>query len=157
MRCEEVRRILETDYLDGRQDSIERGQVEEHLKFCRDCRQYFKDLESVSASVSSLKEDPPPFIWENIKKDISSKDTFNFRDFSILWDGFLRGLKRRKKAVVVASLLIFFGLISIGVYTYKEMRYAQVEEYLEEELQFLDVLSDDESFENFLVGEGLFS
>ena len=157
MRCEEVRRILETDYVDNRLEDSDRRQIDEHLKFCGDCRQYLEELKTISASMSGLREDPPPFIWENIKRDIYSKHASNLWDFSILWDGFWKGLMQRRRAVVLASLLIFFGLIAVGVYTYKEMRYAQAEEYLEEELQFLDMLSDDDAFEDFLVGEGVFS
>ena len=158
MKCRDVKRILEADYIDGRLEEGLRKEIDRHLESCPDCRHYLNDLSAVSLKMFQEKEAPAPFVWENIKKEIykraeSPKRSVVFlpsTGFSLLYSLF----PRSRNALLFASLVGFVLLTGLGASVYRQYKSGQIEQYLEEELAFLDTLSDDAKFEDFLsVGD----
>jgi predicted anti-sigma-YlaC factor YlaD len=71
MRCDRIRELLKSDYLDGQAAEKEKQDVLEHLKQCAQCRQLEKDLLAAAAVLRGAEEqEVPDRLWQNIREAI---------------------------------------------------------------------------------------
>ena len=75
MRCDKVKELLMTDYVDGEMDAGSRDAVREHLKSCRDCRELEGAVTATKSSIHGIKRaQPPPYLWERIKDALAGEE-----------------------------------------------------------------------------------
>jgi len=75
MKCEYVKELILTDYLDGQLGKEQRTQIEKHLTICRDCKEY--ELLTRTAVVEPFnnpeRHNPPEAAWHKIREQIEEK------------------------------------------------------------------------------------
>ena len=120
MRCDRIRELLKSDYLDGQATEKEKQAVLEHLKQCPQCRQVEKELLGARAVLQGAKEQQvPERIWQNIQQAIITEG-MNAEELvnKSVWER-LRGLIWTPRPVfalasaltAVIFIAIFAGLI----------------------------------------------
>lgn len=75
MRCEQIRELLLTDYLDGRLDAAARSRVEEHTDSCAECRLVLEELQTDGARpvLAGGTRLPPESVWLRIRDSIEGR------------------------------------------------------------------------------------
>ena len=75
MKCEYVKELILTDYLDGQLGKEQRTQIEKHLTICMDCKEY--ELLTRTAVVEPFnnleRHNPPEAAWHKIREQIEEK------------------------------------------------------------------------------------
>ena len=75
MKCEYVKELILTDYLDGQLGKEQKAQIEKHLTTCRDCKEY--ELLTRAAAVEPFdnleKYSPPEAAWNKIREQIEEE------------------------------------------------------------------------------------
>ena len=74
MKCDKIRELLLTDYLDGEADAGVCRLIDAHLTECAFCREYAEMAKSAvhEAFETSERLEVPPQVWENVRARISS-------------------------------------------------------------------------------------
>jgi len=74
-RCEDFKELILTDYIDGELDKDLAGSIEDHLLDCSECRAFFKEVKSNTASPfqQALYQPVPAELWDTIKQRIEEK------------------------------------------------------------------------------------
>ncbi|MBF0484783.1 MAG: zf-HC2 domain-containing protein [Candidatus Omnitrophica bacterium] len=113
MKCEDMRNLLLTDYLDGELDAERRFQVEVHLKSCYQCKDFFAEVKTQIKNPLDNYEvkKVPDSIWLNIKERIEEQQAraFNISEKINSW------LWGWKPALTLAlTLIIFVGVFFIN-------------------------------------------
>jgi len=102
---------LLNDYLDGTLDAAARGEVDQHLAGCAECRALVDDLRSIHATAATLdRRDPPARAWMRLERAIKLEQDHE--------DARLRGARAgHASRYVYASWLAAAAaiLIAIGV------------------------------------------
>jgi predicted anti-sigma-YlaC factor YlaD len=74
MKCEDIRELLKSDYLDRESGPRERQAVKEHLAHCQECRNLEKELEAGRVIFKkATRLQPPERVWGNIRESIVSE------------------------------------------------------------------------------------
>ena len=75
MKCEYVRELILTDYLDEQLGKEQKTQIEKHLVICRGCKEY--ELLTRTAVVEPFnnveKHNPPEATWNKIREQIEDE------------------------------------------------------------------------------------
>ncbi len=88
MKCENVKELILTDYLDGQLGKEQKTQIEKHLTICKDCKEY--ELLTRTAVVEPFnnleRHHPPEAAWNKIREQIEDElprqePTNSFADF----------------------------------------------------------------------------
>ncbi len=89
MKCEYVKELILTDYLDGQLGKEQKAQIDKHLTICRDCKEY--ELLTRTAVVEPFnnpeRHNPPEAAWNKIREQIEEErlllqePTNSFADF----------------------------------------------------------------------------
>jgi anti-sigma factor RsiW len=141
MRCEEIRSLLMTDYIDGQLDPGKETRVKEHLAGCSACRAFEESVRAIT--VTPFKEaklvSPPERVWREIERRIAKKSASysileKLRD--ILDAIFVLPRMRVAVAAITAAVMIF---ALIGYQSYAKERSLEI--YIEEEVSFLSQLT----------------
>lgn len=141
MRCEEIRSLLMTDYIDGELDPGKETLVKEHLAACSACRVFEENVRAIT--VAPFKEAkvaaPPERVWREIERRISKKPapysiSEKLRD--IFEAIFVLPRMRVAVATITAAVMIF---ALIGYQRYAKERSLDI--YIEEEVSFLSQLT----------------
>ena len=157
MRCEEIRSLLMTDYIDGELDAKTEALVKEHLASCAACRAFEEEVSAVTVTPFKAAKvvAPPERVWTGIKNRID-KESEPYTIFDRLRDLLeaLFVLPRMRVAVAaIATVVIVFALMGY-------QRYAQersLDMYIEEGASYLYQLSANGSEDtNDLFGVGNF-
>ena len=116
MKCEYVKELILTDYLDGQLGKEQKAQIEKHLTICRDCKEYV--LLTRTAVVEPFdnleRHKPPEAAWNKIREQIEEELPLQ-ESTNSLADLFLRIktlLYIPKPAFVVTSILV---LLLVGI------------------------------------------
>jgi anti-sigma factor RsiW len=92
MLCKKIRKILMTDYLDGRFGGKEARLISEHLAGCPGCRELEKGLQEQRAAFREAGlVKPPEQVWRNIREAIVSE---RLAEENRAADGLFERLKR---------------------------------------------------------------
>ena len=115
MKCEDVKELILTDYLDEQLGKEQKAQIEKHLAICRDCKEY--ELLTRAAVVEPFnnveRHNPPEATWNKIKEQIEEElplqePTNSFADLIHRVKTFLY---IPKPAFVVTSILILLLVV----------------------------------------------
>ncbi len=75
MKCEYVKELILTDYMDGQLGKEQKTHIEEHLAICRGCREY--ELLTKKAFVEPFnnleRHNPPESAWHKIREQIEEE------------------------------------------------------------------------------------
>jgi len=85
--CQNIREYIE-DYLEGRLSAQESAEIEEHLNFCSDCQEEFKQWQKLfqelsSLSLSSAEEQPSSDFTAQVMQKIAQEETITTKGW---WD-----------------------------------------------------------------------
>ena len=110
MKCENVKELILTDYLDGQLGKEQKSQIEKHLTICRDCKEY--ELLTRTAVVEPFNNleryNPPEAAWHKIREQIEEElplqePTNSFADLILKVKTFLY---IPKPAFVVTTIIV---------------------------------------------------
>ena len=75
MKCEYVKELILTDYLDGQLGREQKTQIEKHLTICKDCKEYeLLTRTAVVEPFNSLERyNPPEAAWHKIREQIEEE------------------------------------------------------------------------------------
>ena len=75
MKCEYVKELILTDYLDGQLGKEQKAQIEKHLTVCKGCKEY--ELLTRTAVVEPFnnleRHNPPEAAWNKIREQIEEE------------------------------------------------------------------------------------
>ena len=115
MKCEDVKELILTDYLDEQLGKEQKTQIEQHLTTCSDCKEY--ELLTRTAVVGPFnnleRHNPPEATWNKIRDQIEEKlplqePTNSFADFILRIKTFLH---IPKPAYVVATIMVLLLVV----------------------------------------------
>jgi anti-sigma factor RsiW len=115
MKCEHVKELILTDYLDGQLEKEQEALLEKHLTICKDCREY--ELLTRAAVVEPFdnlkKQSPPEATWNKIREQIEEElplqePTNSFADLIRKIKSFLY---IPKPAFVVAPIIVLILVV----------------------------------------------
>jgi len=110
MKCEYVKELILTDYLDGQLEKEQKTQIEKHLAICKDCREY--ELLTKKAVVEPFnnleKHNPPESAWHKIREQIEEKQPLQepTSSFADLIHSIKSFLYIPKPAFVVTTIIV---------------------------------------------------
>ena len=114
MKCENVKELILTDYLDGQLGKEQKAKIEKHLAICSDCKEY--ELLTKTAVVDPFnnmeRHNPPEATWHKIREQIEKEKlplqepTNSFADFMRMIKSFLYIPKPALVATTIAALLL---------------------------------------------------
>ncbi len=114
MKCEDVKELILTDYLDEQLGKEQKTQIEKHLAICRDCKEY--ELLTRTAVVDPFnnvkRHNPPEAAWHKIREQIEKEKlprqgpTSSFADLINRVKTFLYIPKPAFVATTIAVLLL---------------------------------------------------
>jgi len=127
-KCDHVKDLILTDYIDGQVDKNIAGEIENHLLDCNDCRVFLKEVKSsVIFPLSQIQRLPVPAeLWDRIKQNIEDEN----QAVSPLLEFFnkLKGLLLFPRMVpVFASFILMFVAGSVTLNTI-QMQQAQAKD-----------------------------
>lgn len=75
MKCEYVKELILTDYLDGQLEKEQKTQIEKHLIICKGCKEYeLLTRTAVVEPFNNLKRhNPPEAAWHKIREQIEEE------------------------------------------------------------------------------------
>ena len=75
MKCEYVKELILTDYLDGQLEKEQKAQIEKHLTICKGCKEYeLLTRTAVAEPFDNLeKHSPPEATWNKIREQIEEE------------------------------------------------------------------------------------
>jgi len=115
MKCEDVKELILTDYLDEQLGNEQEAQLEKHLAICRDCKEY--ELLTRTAVVEPFnnmeRHNPPEAAWnkirEQIEEDLPLQEPTN--PFADLIHKIKSALYIPKPAFVVAPIIVLILVV----------------------------------------------
>lgn len=132
-KCEQIKELILTDYLDGELDKNTVDGIESHLLDCGDCRAFFKEVKNNTTLPFQkvLRQPVPVELWSAIKENIENENrpTNPLADFL---DQF-RGLIVFPKLVpVFASIVLMFlaGSVTLNTVQIQQAKDKEQGEYL---------------------------
>jgi hypothetical protein len=140
MRCDKVRELLLTDYIDGELDPDTLEEVKKHLEGCVSCRELEKELaeEVVGPLRESGIKQPAEEVWVNIKGRIEEEAENPLID---VLDRLRETFTYKKPALAIVSVMVMLIIVSVPIAKYYYERDA-AETYIEEQMSFLDSLNN---------------
>ncbi len=119
MKCEDVKELILTDYLDGQLEKEQKSQIEKHLTICTDCSDYehLTRTAVVEPFNNTERHNPPEAAWHNIREQIEKEklplqeQTNSFADFVRMIKSFLYIPKPALVATTIAVLLFVITVI----------------------------------------------
>ena len=147
MKCNKVREILLSDYIDEEGGQEVRTAIDEHLKKCNTCGLFYSTLrEKVVMPFKTLNPvKSSPRIWENVKEKVYGKRTMEAMD---LKEKLKDLIVFRAPVVAIASIMLF---VVLGIRYFQVHNYNLIKEYVEQQMVYLSHLQGEEENGN---GEG---
>jgi len=75
MRCEKIKELILTDYIDNEMSDEEKSRLSIHFANCHGCKEFFETVKNtvVEPFANVKRIEPPEFIWPRIKEAIIAK------------------------------------------------------------------------------------
>jgi len=153
MDCSLIKELILTDYADGQADQETIKKVDDHVHTCADCRQFHSECmqRAVNPFRNSGIVTPPQSIWINIQENIHNRPRGVMNrviDYVIN----LLSIKRSVFAAAAVAAAVFIAVI----YVKNPSNNAHlVDEYIEEQMEFLSSLDNGVSDNTFSEGTDL--
>ncbi len=76
MKCEKIRELILTDYIDNELNDEERIHLNIHFSHCHECKEFFDTVKNTAVNpFANVKNaQPPDFIWERVRKAIVAEE-----------------------------------------------------------------------------------
>ncbi len=151
MKCEIVKKLLLTNYIDGQLTLPIKEQIDAHLKKCSGCREFLSRIKIFSEkNFNLLNEDVPIFIWDNVKNKLIKRQTSSKGNQYTFPFFFLK--KYQYIFAGVLFLIMFFASINV----YKLIALHKTIDLIEDHLAFINSLSSDSELEEDLCVDDWF-
>jgi predicted anti-sigma-YlaC factor YlaD len=157
MKCERVRELVLTDYLDGRLPAVDKEVIDNHCASCAPCREFLQEAAGAQECLRSSGElEAPARVWENISRALD--DERQVPVFERVFNriaGFVFSHRPAVAVMTVVTVLVMSGLaLRLPAYRAANNRRA-VNAYLEEQAAFYLTSNGSEAFEESLsLGSG---
>ena len=114
MNCERIQELILTDYLDKELNPSTAAQVEAHLSFCTECKEF---LNAAKQTVSPLSFAPKQEfdqekVWQNIKEQIESE-----HQPVVLSNPISDFISKLKESIVMPRPALLFSVLTVVVLT----------------------------------------
>ncbi|MGM0440988.1 MAG: anti-sigma factor family protein [Elusimicrobiota bacterium] len=117
-------------YIDQEFSKEKMGRIEDHLKNCKECREFVRDIKKIQLEFQeTAKTGPPDKVWENIERKIREEKNILKPEKS-----FFMKLKPIWPALAVAAAIIV-GMIIIND---KKNSSNEINEYISRQLSYYD-------------------
>ena len=140
MKCDRIKELIMTVFVDGEASESERKHVEEHLVSCETCRVFHQEV--MEKTVKPLRESgvkkPDEAVWSRIKDKIEQETPLE-----AAFKRLREALVPRRPALAWASLTVVL-VAGILVWTLVAGRNG-VNEYLEDQVYFVNSLGNGEN------------
>lgn len=76
MKCEQIKELILTDYIDGRMTASAKEGLEKHLMACHDCLEFARVAKAMAVEPFEKmpREKTPENVWMNIKEKITARE-----------------------------------------------------------------------------------
>jgi hypothetical protein len=115
MRCAQIKEWI-SGYIDGELDHSRSVILEQHLKECRECRQWLDDLKTIKQTAGRLNEPVPSTDWETIQARLKQKEPSGSRSFKPV--RFFPGLKPALAAAAAVFIIVAAAVVSWNVFDF---------------------------------------
>jgi len=143
MKCDKIRDLIYTDYIDGQLNEVKTRQVKEHLFICEQCRLFEESLRKGAIEpFKNLKEiRPPDYVWERIKENIREEAQQQKENVLVYLRNYLKPLFSIPKSVFAAiSVIIFLIALTSSVVFFNSR--TQINNYFQEQQEFMNSLEN---------------
>ena len=137
MKCDKVRDILLTDYIDGEASQSVCIEIEKHLKVCKKCKEFYAAVKKEAVLPFAGAEDiaPPEEVWSNIQARITQKKmSFDIVEALKL---FKERFTMKKPALAMVYLFLFAVIVLSGVRYQQVYNYNLTKNYIEDQMIYL--------------------
>ncbi|GAX60953.1 transmembrane transcriptional regulator [Candidatus Scalindua japonica] len=112
MKCEQVKELILTDYLDGQMEKAKKTQLEEHLTTCRDCREYelLTRTTVVEPFYNIEKHNPPEATWNKTREQIIVEQQMHNNSIADLFNRVKTLFYFPKPAFIAATVVVLFAV-----------------------------------------------
>lgn len=141
MRCDKVKELLMTDYIDGQLDGQTEKLVRQHLESCAACRAFEASVRksAVEPLKAAAQKRPPAYVWERIRREVyEEKSSAAFGGLKERLGELFAVPRLRLAAVTVAMVVIVFAFV--GYQRYADQR--ALDTYIDEQASFLSDLGN---------------
>jgi len=115
MNCQIIQEYLLTDYIDNRMDACPQADIEQHLIYCRLCREYLVKLsKQVKVPLTNVRHvNPEPFLWDLIKQRIEDDRELWFQKSLIpdFWQSLRLSLQVPRPAFAIVTIVTIIWMI----------------------------------------------
>lgn len=147
MKCEKIKDLILTDYVDGYLDTNVQEQVEAHLKTCTTCHEFAQSVQKqLIAPFSNLEtKEAPEAVWQNIKATIEPEvERLSTFEVVIRFLGSLQSL--RQAPFLLASVVLIIGLTFVILKSEKpSLQLAQQHTRIEQQVVSEQISVEEES------------
>jgi anti-sigma factor RsiW len=141
MKCDRIRELIMTVYVDGEASASEKKLVEEHMVSCEACRAFHRDV--VEKAVAPLREsgvlEPDGAVWVRIKERIGGKQEAPLEG---ILERLRRGLIPDRPALALVSVT---ALLVAGILVWAMFGGNGTSDYLEDQIYFVNSLVEEEN------------
>lgn len=146
MKCDKIKDMLMTDYIDGRCAPGVKREIEEHLAGCVTCREFYSVL--VKNAAQPFKGlgplEAPAGMWEEIKGRIEEKEEARTSVSRILFPV-------RRAVFAMAAFMLVAGLL-VGVKAWRLYDSDLMSKYTRDQLYYFSLEETDEGSDNGSFG-----
>jgi predicted anti-sigma-YlaC factor YlaD len=120
MKCEKIRELILTDYIDNQMKEEDDIRLNIHLANCRDCKEFLEAVKNTAVKpfANAKKMEAPGSLWERVKGAVIAEE----RRESNLVEGMLERLKsviRMPRSAFAISTAMALVLIAVLTVTFK--------------------------------------
>lgn len=136
MKCDKIKELILTDYIDDQLDLKIKREVTQHIASCEGCKRYLESVKKYTIDTFSkdAPQTPPDEIWQNIEENIKTRQSkrrlIDIRELFYLRPSLKRGVFAF--ATVAAMLLMM-----VSFYIGKQSTRKNVNIYLSDQADFL--------------------
>ncbi len=142
MKCDRIRQLIMTVYVDGEASDSEKRLVEEHMVSCEACRAFHRDVveKAVTPLAKSGVLEPDEAVWVRIKERIGEKQEAPLA--GVLEKLRRRGLIPERPALALVSAT---ALLVAGILIWSMFGGNGAGDYLEDQIYFVNSLVEEEN------------
>ena len=143
MKCDKVKELLATDYMDGELTAEKKSKIDSHLKTCSSCRDFEQALRQVAIEPfrKTQKFKPSPMVWNRIKTGLGPKPAWSWNPVPVIMNALHFVFRTKKPAFALATIMTIIVIVFVVAKSPFNNDKA-VNLYLEDQADFLYSLSN---------------
>ena len=133
MKCEKIRDIIITDYIDNELDEAGQAAIDGHLAVCENCRLFEKSLAAAVKPLRNYETSlPPDFLWSRIKNALEREIAGEYVRFNDFFSIFRPRWISAAAMVSILALTLFAGIfITSDVLNRPQVKHVEIADNLE--------------------------